>query len=414
MTRYARNIFYLGFAQQAAKGTDIAPVYFPQFFDGDVNPNPDLEHTEYVPADGQFQTLSILNRHKPGLDFRLLATPQMAAMLIAYALGSEQVTGTQPGTPIATTLTGVHNVGVSALTVGDTTGLQAGDIVQLVAVTATYEDTGELVEIDAVTDGTHLALATATQYAHAGTAVVEKVVAPYHHKCLFEERPDMPWFTVEASVGADTDNQTDPLIVRFIDCRISELRLSVEPGMPLMVNATIEAVNLEKQESETAESHESNRPFVAFNASYTIDSGETSDVTRFELTLRNALDEDDFTDGQARADLPVLRREGELTWTIKLADGTRFFDTHFNGDHDALATVLDQGTFVVDFDYDETTANRGLNLNIPQLEQVEARVNPGAADGTYEYACRAIVTKKSGSEFFTITIDNDQHLKFVV
>jgi len=411
MARYARNLFYVGFAQQSAKGTGVAPVYFPKYFDGDINLNPSIEYTHYTPALSQFPELGLLEKIKPPANFTILATPQVSAALLAYAMGKEQIKGTQPGTPVSTTLSSAANAGDTVISVTDETGFSAGDLVQIVSQSDTFEDTGEIREVESVGTG-QLTLKTALSYSHASGAVVEKVIKPISHKLLFADRASMPWFTTEASIGYNSA-QTNPLIARLIDCRIATVTLSIEPGMPLKLAVAMHAINVEKQASETAESFENNNPFVAFHGTYTLDSGATTKIPSFELTITNVLDEDDFTNKQYREDIPVLRREASLSFVSKFDDGTRFFDTYMNAAHDALAQALKSGNFNVDFDYGNGESNRGLVIDIPNLDHVQAEVNPGTGDGTLEYACEAVVRKIEGSEFLTITVDDDNHLKYV-
>ena len=72
---------------------------------------------------------------------------------------------------LQTTLTGAHDVGSLNLTLASTAGMNVGDEITLFAAAQTIPDgtgvTEEPVIIQAVTDGTHVALEHATQIAHA-------------------------------------------------------------------------------------------------------------------------------------------------------------------------------------------------------------------------------------------------------
>ncbi len=413
MPRYPINDFYVGFDKQTAKGTEIAPRIFPKYFDGGLSIAPELANTPYVPAAGQFPSLSLVERVAPSMDLSILGTPQAAAMLIGMAMGKEQVKGTQPGTPVADSLDGAVSAGDTSITLTSATGLSEGDIIQIVSTTDEFEDTGELVAIDSISTNT-LTLATALKYAHSNGDVVEKVVAPYLHKLMFADRANMPWFTAETAIAkSSVSDLTNPVIVRMVDARVAELTMSVEKGKPLMIASSLRGIDLTKQGSVTEQTHESNNPFVAFNGTYTIDEASSTTVPSFTLTITNTLDEEDFTNAVKRQDLPLLKREATLSFVSKLTDGTRFFDTYFqSGGYSAFIEALNSGDFDVDFDYGSATANRGLHLDIDNLEYLSAAPNPGAGEGSLEYQIEARVKKASGTEYFTIQVDDDQHLKY--
>ncbi len=82
--------------------------------------------------------------------------------------------------------------------------------------------------------------------------------------------------------------------------------------------------------------------------------------------------------------------------------------------HDGVLTALDTGTFNVVFDNGAAgTANRSITIDIPQFDNVSATPNPGAGDGTMEYACEGVVKLLSGSEFLTITVEDDNISKYI-
>ena len=412
--RVARNTFYVGFEQQVSKGTGVTPIYFPQYFDGDISINPERDFESYTPAGGQFANLSLLQKFSQPGALSVLGTPQVTAMLASYLMGKEQILGTQPEPANASSLDGAVAAEATDISVviGEGSNFTAGEYIQLVAVSDTAEATGEIRVIDSILIDT-ITLTTALSYAHSAGDVVEEVTAPFLHKAMFETRADMPWFSTEISSGYDAD-QTDPIIARLIDCRMASLELSCESGMPLMLAAALKAINNEKMATETEESFESNNPFQFFQGTYTVDSGVTTNITNFNLSLANRLDEDDYTNAITAADIPLLGREGQLTWTLKLDDGSRFWDTFLESGHDAVLESLYEGDFNVAFTYGTDTAIRNCTIDIPLLDHVEATVNPGSGDGTLEYACSANLKKQAGSEFMTITTGDDQPNKYVV
>lgn len=243
-----------------------------------------------------------------------------------------------------------------------------------------------------------------------GKDTVSGAADPYTHTITLAERENMPWFSCEASVGFSS-GQTDPIIARFIDCRIAQLGISAEKGMPLKLAATIQACDLEKQAAETSPSYETDKPFVFFQGTYTLDSGTIANITQFSLDFNNVLDEDDITTGVTREDLPVLRREATLNFTLKFEDGTRFWNTYMKADHSAALQALKTGDFNVKFVNgiaEGTTGHRSFEIDIPSLDHVQAEVNPGTGDGTLEYSCSAVLKQATGSEFLSIIANLDE------
>jgi hypothetical protein len=236
---------------------------------------------------------------------------------------------------------------------------------------------------------------------------------PYTHVITYEERADMPWFSLEVSAGYDAE-QTDPVIARFADCRMASLALSAESGMPLMLAANIEAINIEKEASETAESFESDKPFIFYQGTYTLDSGAITNITNFNIEFTNILATDDYTDNVIRDDIPVIGREGTVSFTVKFDDGTRLWDTYMESGHAAVIEALNAGDFNVEFENDVTAAAEGyraLEIDIPNIDHVSASVSPGPGDGTLSYDCEAVIRQdKAQSEAFataTVTDGND-------
>jgi len=177
---------------------------------------------------------------------------------------------------------------------------------------------------------------TALKYAHTSGDVVEQVTAPFFHQSLYETRADMPWFSTEVSAGYDSE-QTDPIIARLVDCRMATLEMKCQSGMPFILSAALQAIDIEKQESEAAESYESNDPFQFYHGTYTVDLGATTMITNFALSLANRLDTDDFTNSITPADIPVLGRDGKVSFVLKLDDGTRLWDTYMKSGHASVA-----------------------------------------------------------------------------
>ena len=325
--RVAQNIFYVGFAEQSEKGTGVAPVYFPEYFDGDIDFIPEINHENYRPAGGEFINMSLIQSISLSQGFTFLATPEATHAILAYALGKDTITG----------------------------------------------------ESD-----------------------------PYSHVIQYEKRQDMPWFSLEVSAGVK-EGQTDPIIARFVDCKISSVNISGESGMPVMINPNIEAINIEKIAEETAEDFEDEKPYLFYNGTYTLDSGAITEITNFNIELTNILDTDDYTNDIIRDDLPVINREGTISFTIKFKDGTRLFDTYMKSGHAAVIEELKEGDFNLKFENEETAATEGyraLEIDIPLLQHVSASVSPGPGDGTLSYECEAEIKKDksvSDDEFVEIT-----------
>ena len=216
---------------------------------------------------------------------------------------------------------------------------------------------------------------------------------PYTHTIEYSERKNMPYASLEVSAGYDAE-QTDPIIARFVGARIASLTISGESGMPIMINPEFEALNIEKIANEATESYETDKPYLFYNGTYTLDSGEITTITNFELALTNIIDTDDYTNEVTREDLPVIAREGTLNFTIKFNEGSRFWDTYMATGHAGVIKHLKGGDFNLLFENEETadtTGYRSLDIDIPNLDHVSASVSPGTGDDTLSYECEAII-----------------------
>lgn len=93
MTRYAKNMGYVGIGVQADKGTAVDPSQFIKY-QGSPTMTPEMVYEQYNEGgDSPYPGITLKERHNPNGSFELLARPSIAGLLFAALLGADAVAG---------------------------------------------------------------------------------------------------------------------------------------------------------------------------------------------------------------------------------------------------------------------------------------------------------------------------------
>lgn len=230
-----------------------------------------------------------------------------------------------------------------------------------------------------------------------GADSVAGASAPYTHT-ITPHADTIPWVTIERSIAGQ-------IIERIVDCKIKSIVVEGEAGKPIKLTVDFVGITPSIGGSAASASYETDMPFVFYQATLTLDGGAVTTINKFKITVSNILDEQDFTNAITRADIPLLGRDVSLEFEMVMEATTQYAAVYYGG-ATAVATAIDEGSFIVDLQYGSAAALRELKIEVPALYHTEAPVELDTADDKQVYSCKAHAKKASASELITVTVKN--------
>lgn len=391
---------YLGFARQAVKGLAVAPTTFVRLT-GKPTTAPVINLESH--QEGPGRDLSLVTKQSQSFDgnFGFLARPRTAGMMLAAALGVDQVTGTVVAGGGATTLGGAAIAGATDITVASAANLAIDDIVQIDTNDIATGKVAECVKITAIVANT-LTVAPALGFGHAIAAAVVEVQTPFSHIITPATDYSLPWYTIESAVA--------DFIQRIQDVRIDGLTLSGKAGGAVDVAVDYAGLTGKAQAAETPQTYEPDVPVMFHGGVFTLDGEPIVNITDFNLALKNGLGRDDYTVDVVRSDVPVGRRDLEVGLTLEPESAARQKALYY-GAADIPGKAPVSGSLILDFAYGADAAARGLKIEVPSVYYVAESIEHDPAGGRLTTAVKAMAVKSGASPLLTATVKTDSYLR---
>lgn len=169
-------------------------------------------------------------------------------------------------------------------------------------------------------------------------------------------------------------NLADDFVERFKDCVINEITVSVDADNPkLKVESSWLGGTPVVQGSPTAESYETDRPFLLSDCVFTIDGSGATNVRKFTYTARMLYAREKLIDVVPEYHVKVGEEceiEIEQLVTADMADFRKVnYGAVAGTAHTKSAFV---GAFIANFAYGAGAAARGIKFEVPNFEYDEA------------------------------------------
>jgi hypothetical protein len=188
-------------------------------------------------------------------------------------------------------------------------------------------------------------------------------------------------------------NIADDVIERIIDGVITGVTLSYQKrdsGPELMFTATAEGRTEEDQGAATAESYETDRPFLRSDCTWTIDTSLTpTNVESATIDIQKEFDATVLADSVVRSDIVPLRYaiSVEIVQLFESADEADAYRlTHY---YDGTATpgstpgeLVYPGDLQVVADYGAGAAQRTFDITVPDIDWGEAELTENDPEAT--------------------------------
>ena len=222
------------------------------------------------------------------------------------------------------------------------------------------------------------------------------------HTHAITKANDLPWLTIERDLISTE---------RAWDCKINQLVIAGEAGLPLTMEASwfgIDAI----ETTVTSDTYETDVPFKFFEGIYTIDSGAITTITAFNVTINRNLDKVKTTDYKYN-DLPEKSITIDVAMTLKLESAdTQYLAALYAGGA-ALSAALDGGSFVVDCTRGTGATEREFKIEIPTMYWLTAvkHIDPDTKPVYVEVTGKAYW--HTSNELITITVKNDQSSSYI-
>lgn len=181
-------------------------------------------------------------------------------------------------------------------------------------------------------------------------------------------------------VTAET-NLADDIIERFQDCAVTELSFTVDRDNPILRGqVSILCGKVVFQAAATAETYETNAPFVLSDGTFTVDGSGTplNKVVGFKFTIRCLQSAEKLAEVWPEH-MTKNGFEVEVELTQFAADlDEAYRETHYGTTSGTTPVKTpDTGAFIADFAYGVTGTLRGLKLDAPNLYWGAATFAPG-------------------------------------
>jgi hypothetical protein len=265
--------------------------------------------------------------------------PTNAASLIPAAIGPDAsagygVTGTT-GTGTST-LSGATSAGATTVTLqtGGGASFSVGQVVQVDVNNTTGPTTAECRKISSIATDT-LTLDKALTYAHANSAPVKGVVAPYTHSV--QQANSLSSLTVEKNLGSYQSLQ-------FSGARVNKLDIQVTNGnQEATLSADMMAKHAAVLDTPSSIAITNEMPFVFAEASLNLNSQAVAQATSADLSIENGLKDTYTFNGSHELQFltPLTRTisfKSDLVFT-SLDDATWGYYTQMVGGTDFSATL---------------------------------------------------------------------------
>lgn len=234
-------------------------------------------------------------------------------------------------------------------------------------------------------------------------------LGPYDHALTYDSNTD--YLSIE-------QNFADELTERFIDCVLSEVTFELSNTDSFMGKITTKWLGGRPTVvgAPTAETYETETPFVLANGVYTVDGTVRSNIRRIRLTLtvRYASDKlsDVVAEYQTKLGLDVTGEIEQLGLDIKDEYRIVQYGTTTGVAH---TTTPKQGSLLAALTYGAGAAARGLTFNIPTLDYGAAVYTPLDPSGDSVKVVRPFTGRVAGgAAIATVTAKTSDSAAYVV
>jgi len=223
-----------------------------------------------------------------------------------------------------TTLTGNHAIGVTALTVGDSSSFSTSDICQIGTGA-----TAECVRIASVPGGTSITLAYPTRFAHAGAEAVVERQSPYTH--TISESSILRTIALQHEMY-DSEGAVK-LIRRWLGGKCGRASYSGSEGEELKMSIDELLFNKYLKTGDGGVAavtpvYPTTEPYIFSYGALTLWGTEFARVKNWSIEVSNELEAKYYVTDDATARLPYEFREGKRNYrisiTVDIVDSTLF------------------------------------------------------------------------------------------
>lgn len=232
-------------------------------------------------------------------------------------------------------------------------------------------------------------------------------LGPWTHVITDDAGPNPDYISVE-------QNLADEAIERFVTAAVAEVVFTCDVDNPkVRTSARWVGGKPAWQGAATAESYETDNPFLISDAAFTVDGDATPEnpVRKFTLTVRVRMGIEQVADVTADY-LVKAGYEVELeVEQLLLGVNTGYREVHYGSTVGSAHTKSPKsGSFIADFNYGSGAAARGMKLEVPNLDYdtaVYSPLSPDAGEGS-KLTLTSQGRKVAGSPLFRYTgITND-------
>jgi hypothetical protein len=227
------------------------------------------------------------------------------------------------------------------------------------------------------------------------------------------------WVTFERNIA-------DDVIERIIDGVFGQVTLNYQKrdsGPELMITGVVQGITEEDQVAPTAESYETDRPFLRSDCTWTVDTSlNPTNVEACTIDLQWALDATILADAVTRSSIVKLHLTGtvELIQLFESADEAAAYRlTHYYDGDASPGTVPGElvypGDLQVEATYGAAAGLRTIDVAIPRVDWGEAELtenNPNASEAV-RLTRRGIIVKPAAGAPITSTITNNRSTAYI-
>jgi len=214
------------------------------------------------------------------------------------------------------------------------------------------------------------------------------------------------WWTVEMRKLAQAD--TDDLVNRLIDSKLSTLTFTGSAGEPLKIAVSGQALDLDSSNAAAEESYTAEDFLKFLHGTFTVFGAATVEITDFTLTIENN-NEPIQTGALTYQQLVEKDFDVSLDFTLKCTVDDEFRKVYLGG-ASGTAALENMEASAVTFEFNNglaDTAERSINFTIPSFVYSAAPLtNLNAESEVMYYACTGIAQKVVDTPLITVTVEN--------
>jgi len=213
----------------------------------------------------------------------------------------------------------------------------------------------------------------------------------------------IPWLTLERDLISTE---------RVLDAKINQVSLSFEAGQPIIMGVNFFGIDLTEEDSAT-DSYETDKPFMTYEGSYTIDGSVVTTIMSGNITINRNLYKAKTVDDYKYNDFLEQKCTVDVNLTLKLESADTQYLAVQMGGGSALVNTLDGGNITIDCTRGTGATEREFKIEIPTMYWLTATKHLNVDSSPVMVDVSGKAYWHTSNELMTCTVKNTESSSYI-